>query len=315
MDRHAIDWNGVMTAVVTPFTKAGEIDEEAFRQNIELLIQDGVHGVVICGHTGEFWTLSPSEWRGVFSAAVDQVRRRVTIIGGTSAISTQRVIEMSAYARELGMDGVMITPPYYVLPTAEDIIAHYRAVSDAVDIPIILYNIPHVTGIGLRPDLVLRLADIEHVVAIKESSHEFEVMVDMLRTVGDRMRVFAGYSALRGLPAVSMGVDGFISVADTQVMGREGVDLFTYSVEGRIADARAIQYRCIRLLDALGRAGGTFPAPLKAAMNLVGRPGGYPREPVQPIEGSRLEGLRAALQALGLLEREAVGSDGRTPRS
>jgi len=226
-------------------------------------------------------------------------------------IATAQVIEMTALARELGMDGVMITPPYYVLPTPADIVAHYQAVSDAVDIPILLYNIPHVTGVDLTPELVLRLAEIDHVGAIKESSHDFMPLVAMIKTVGDRLRVFAGYSALRGLPAVSMGVDGFISVADTQVMGREGVDLFMFAREGKIAQARAIQYRCIRLIDALNRVNGTFPAPLKAAMNLVGRPGGYPRDPIQPLTAGQQQMLRGTLQELGLVEPPVAAGEAR----
>lgn len=311
MDRRDIKWTGTMTALVTPFTRDGQVDEDAFRRNIELLIQDGVHGVVVTGHTGEFWSLTPDEWKGLFRTAMDQVRGRVTVIGGTTAIATRQVIELSAHARELGMDGVMFTPPYYVLPTPADTLAHYQAVSDAVDIPILIYNIPHVTGIDLPPDLLLRLSEIEHVVAVKESSHDFMPLIETMKAVGDRLCVFAGYSALRGLPAIAMGVDGFISVADTQVMGREGVELYTLSREGKIEEARAIQYRCVRLIEALNRSQGTFPAPLKAAMNLVGRPGGYPHDPVRPLTSAQEERLSAALRELNLIGREMVASDGR----
>jgi 4-hydroxy-tetrahydrodipicolinate synthase len=311
MDRHDIKWTGTMTALVTPFTRDGQVDEDAFRRNIELLIQDGVHGVVVTGHTGEFWSLTVDEWKALFRAAMEQVRGRVTVIGGTTAIATRQVIEMSAYARELGMDGVMFTPPYYVLPTPTDIIAHYQSVSDAVDIPILIYNIPHVTGVNVTTELLLRLSDIERVVAVKESAHDFMPLIEMVRAVGDRIRVFAGYSALRGLPAIAMGVDGFISVADTQVMGREGVDLFTLSREGKIEEARAIQYRCVRLIEALNKTQGTFPAPLKAAMNLVGRPGGYPHDPVLPLTPAQAERLSATLRELNLIGREMVASDGR----
>ena len=313
MDRHDINWSGTITALVTPFTREGELDEPAFRRNIELLIQDGVHGVVVTGHTGEFWALTQDEWKRLFRAAMDQVRGRVTVIGGTTAIATAQVIEMTALARELGLDGVLITPSYYVLPTPADIVAHYQAVSDTVEIPIMLYNIPHVTGVDLTPDLVLRLAEIDHVVAVKESSHDFMPLVAMIKTVGDRLRVFAGYPALRGLPAVSMGVDGFISVADTQVMGREGVDLFTFAREGKIAQARTIQYRCIRLIDALNQVNGTFPAPLKAAMNLVGRPGGYPRDPIRPLSADQQQVLRHTLEELGLGEVPVTAGEARGP--
>jgi 4-hydroxy-tetrahydrodipicolinate synthase len=304
MDRNDINWEGTYPALVTPFTRDGQVDEQAFRQNIELLIQDGVHGVIVTGHTGEFWALTPKQLRSLFFAAVDQVKGRVTVIGGTTAISTAKVIELTSYAHESGMDGVMFTPPYYVLPTPDDTFKHFEAVSNAVDIPILLYNIPHVTGVHITPDLALRLADIDNVVAIKESTLEFMPTVNMIMTVSDRLRIFAGYTAIRGLPALAMGVDAFVSVTDTQVMGKEGVDLYYASKAGRIEEARRIQYRCIRLQTVLGQVNGTFPAPLKAAMNLVGRPGGYPADPASPIAEDQIPKLRKVLTELGILSKE-----------
>jgi 4-hydroxy-tetrahydrodipicolinate synthase len=295
MNHGKVDWKGCLVAAVTPFAKDGALDDKAFAKNVALLVDEGVHGIVPCGCTGEGWALTPDERVRLFRIAVDVVGKRVPVIAGTGTISTKAVINLSLEAKAAGAAGVMILPPYYCMVGRREIIAHYRAISDAIRHPILVYNVPRRTGFNLTPDVVEELAEIEWVVAIKESSNDFVQTESTINRVGDRMLVFTGHAAVRGLPAVLMGADGYVSSTETQVMGRDAIAMYDLAVAGRLAEAQAIQMRTLRLEELL-KPIGTFPANLKAAMNLVGRPGGYPREPLMPLLEWEIDQVRHALE-------------------
>jgi len=302
MTKEPREWKGCFAAIVTPFKKNGELDREAFCKNIELLINEGISGIIVSGCTGESWALLDGEKREIFKLAVNQAKDRIIVIGGTGEITTEKTIKISNYAKEAGMDGVMILPPARLLPTPREIIAHYQGVSDAVDMPILLYNIPKRQKVDLFPELVSKLADIKNVVAIKESSNDYMRVLEDIRLTGDRIRVFTGHSALRGVPSVLMGAVGWVSSVETQIMGKEAIDMFNLVEEGEIEKAREIQYRCIALDQGLGGGkAGPFPAYLKYAMNLVNRPGGYPRKPRLPLTQQQEQHVQAVLQELKLL--------------
>jgi len=296
------EWKGCFCAVVTPFKENGELDREAFCKNIELLITEGIHGVIVSGCTGESWALLDGEKREIFKLAVDQAKGRITVIGGTGEITTKKTIKISNYAKEAGMDGVMILPPARIIPNSREIIAHYQAVSDAVDIPILLYNIPKRQGVDLFPELVNKLADIKNVVAIKESSNDYMRVLDDIRLSGNKIRVFTGHSALRGVPSVLMGAVGWVSSVEAQIMGKEAIEIFNLVEKGELEKAKRIQYRCITLDRGLGSGqAGPFPAYLKYAMNLRNRPGGYPRKPRLPLTKQEKEYVQLVLHQLNLL--------------
>lgn len=302
MARNAKEWRGCFIAVVTPFKEDGDLDRDAFCENIELLINEGTHGVIVLGCTGESWGVSDEEAKELFNITVNQAKGRITVIGGTGQMTPDATIKLTKYAKEAGMDGVMILPPVKVLPSPREIIAYYQAVSDAVDIPILLYNIPKRQGVDLVPDLVSKLADIKNVAAVKESSADYIRVLDDIRLSGDRIRIFTGHSAERGVPSIIMGAVGWVASTDPQIMGKEAIEMFNLVEQGEIEKARKIQYRCLALQQGLrGGQCGTFPAFVKYAMNLRKRPGGYPRRPILPLTEQEKQNVQEVLCQLNLL--------------
>lgn len=300
MDRTSVNWKGNLCAVVTPFNRDGSIDEAAFTRNIELLVEEGVDGVVIAGCTGEFWSLSDEERIHLFGLA-----RKATdkvVIGNVSSIRTSASIGFANAAKDRGLDGIMLTPPYYAKPSPREIVHHYKQVSDAVEVPILLYNIPSRQAVAPSVELIGELADIDNVVAIKQSASDFQTVVDTLDLVQDRILVLPGHSVDRGLPCLVMGADGYVSSVEPQAMGAEAISLYRLAVAGEMDEALRVQKRCIALDKAIHGDVGTFPASLKAAMNLRGRPGGHPREPFLPLTNEQERTLANLLNRLGLLD-------------
>lgn len=300
MNDGKVEWRGSYVAVVTPFTKDGDLDEPAFRRNIDILLSEGADGIVLSGCTGESWALTPDERVRLFRAAIEMVGGVVFVIVGTGGVSTEGVIELSRRAKEAGAAGVMILPPYYCMAGRREVIEHYRAISEAVRHPILLYNIPRRTGFNLTPDVLQEIVEIEWVVAIKESSNDFIQTVATIQAVGDRIEVFTGHSAERAIPALVMGAKGFVSSMESQIMGREAIAMDALVRAGRLDEARVVQHRALRLDQQMRRV-GTFPANLKAAMNLLGRGGGYPRRPLLPLTPAEVEQVQHVLTGLGLV--------------
>jgi 4-hydroxy-tetrahydrodipicolinate synthase len=297
MNKGKVDWRGAYVAVVTPFTADGEIDEAAFRKNIEFLLDEGADGIVVSGCTGESWSLDPDERVRLFKLALGVVGKKAPVIAGTGGVSTRGVIELSRRAKELGTAGVMILPPYYCMAGRREVIAHYQAISDAVRHPILLYNIPRRVGFNLTPDVLDELVQVDWVVAIKESSGDFIQVEATILEVGDRITVFAGHSAERAVPALVMGAEGFVSSMESQVMGREALEMYALVRRGDLKRASAVQLRTLDLDESMRKV-GTFPANLKAAMNLLGRTGGYPRPPILPFTPAQLDEVRGILDRL-----------------
>lgn len=297
MNNGKVDWQGSYVAVVTPFRTDASIDEPAFRRNIEFLLAEGTDGIVVSGCTGESWSLTPEERVRLFRAAVDAVNGRAPVIAGTGGVSTDAVVELSRQARGAGAAGVMVLPPYYCMAGRREVLEHYRAISDGARHPILIYNIPRRTGFNLTPDVLDEVVGIEWVVAIKESSNDFIQTQATIRDVGDRITVFSGHSAERGVPAVLMGAKGFVSSMESQVMGGEAIRMYDLAKSGRLEEARRTQLRTLALDQAMRRV-GTFPANLKAAMNLLGREAGVPRRPLLPLTPSELEAVNQVLANL-----------------
>ena len=300
MNDGKVDWTGNFPAVITPFANGGEIDEARFLENIELLVSEGADGVIVSGSNGESWALEPGERLRLFGIAADLMKGRVPVIAGTGGIITGRVAELTVAAKEAGADGAMIMPPYYAMVNRKEVVAHYRAVSDASRLPIMLYNTPAATGVDLTADLCAELADIDYVVAVKQSVPDFVAFADTVDAVGDRIRVFTGSSGKRGLAAVAVGCVGFVSSEEPHLMGEEGIALWRISASGQIHEARRLQARILKLKNALGPI-GTAPAAMKTAMNILGRPGGHVRRPLLDLDDAETERVRAALGDLGLL--------------
>jgi 4-hydroxy-tetrahydrodipicolinate synthase len=303
MNDGKVSWRGSFPAIVTPFRADGSVDEDLYLENIDLTVREGAHGIVIGGHNGESPLMETAERIRLFEIAVPKVAGRIPVICGSGHVRTETTIEMTEAAKALGAVGVMIETPYYMTPADEDVVAHYRAVSDAVEIPILVYNNPRRTGCYVGVKLLEALAEVEQVVAIKDSAGDFLQIVEFIRAAAGRIEIFVGPARLFGFPAVAMGAKGFVDGLP-QIMGREAYDLFNLAEAGRMGEARELQYRCYAMGEAIYKnvKNYTYPATLKAAMNVLGRPGGLPRPPLRPLDEAAMQILRRDMAAIGLLE-------------
>ena len=301
MDRNSIDWSGVFPAMTTPFDDDDKIDEKEFAASVDRLIDAGANGFVVAGCTGEFWTLSHEERERYYSLAVEAVAGRVTLVVGTGAVTVDETVKLTNMAYKAGADGVLILPPYFVKLTDDEIFAHYRDVVSQTRIPILLYNIPGNAVNALSPSLVRRLADLDTIVAVKESSGDWNNFYATLITVADKLRVFCGPSSIFGAPAVELGAEGFIDCFPN-VWTDGGRPLYEAAKNGDRKRAAELQRTGRQLTDLFTSDGRTLYPATKAAMDLLGFPGGgRPRPPLRSTEGKQLEGLRNGLVELGLL--------------
>ncbi|QBK30891.1 dihydrodipicolinate synthase family protein [Roseitalea porphyridii] len=301
MDRNSIDWFGPLPALTTPFDTQGNIDETSFGDNVERLIAAGSTGFVVAGCTGEFWSLSAAERERFYKLAVEIVDGRVTVIVGTGAVTADETVRFTKMAEMAGVDGVLVLPPYFIKLTDDEIYAHYEEVSKRTEAPILLYNIPANAVNALSPDLVARLADIDNVVAVKESSGDWNNFYKTLIAAKDKIRVFCGPSSIYGVPAATLGADGFIDCFPN-VWADGGRPLYDAAMAGDTGKAATLQATGRRLTDLFTSEGRTLYPATKAAMDMLGFPGGgTPRKPLQPLTGEQRTGLERGLAELGLL--------------
>ncbi len=307
MDKNSIDWIGPTPALITPFDADGNIDEAAYRRNVELCIGYGLTALLPNGCTGEFWAQTIEERKRVIEICVDAAGGRVPVIAGTGAIRTPEVIELTEHAKDAGCVGVMILPPFFVKPSADDIVAHYQTVSDAVDIPIMLYNIPANAVNALVPELVDRLADIDNVVAIKESSADFNNFYKTMQVAGDRIHVILGPTTLYGAVAFALGSAGYVDTSPN-FWGEESVEFFNAARDGNMDRALELQAKALKIRDLVNGNGRNMYCSTKAIMNMLGLPGGYPRLPLRPLGEPHLTELRKGIESLGLAAPKAAAA-------
>ena len=301
MDRSSIDWEGPMVAVVTNFGQRGEIDEKAFSINVERMFDNRATGIVVGGCTGEFWALSHEERRQLFHLGVKAAQGRGNVIVGTGAVTAKETIQLTQEAERAGCDGALILPPYFVKLTDDEIFHHYETISAAVNLPIILYNIPANAVNSITPKLAARLAELDQVVAIKESCGDWNHFYATLIGVRSRLRVFCGPSSLYGAPAVALGADGTIDCFPN-LWAPGGMDLFYSAEAGRLEESKALQITGKKLTELFTSGGRTLYPSTKAAMDLLGYPGGAPRQPLKPLGEQAIQELKAGLIALELLK-------------
>nr|WP_315475128.1 dihydrodipicolinate synthase family protein [uncultured Sandarakinorhabdus sp.] len=301
MDRNSVNWSGPMPAVTTPFHDDGRIDEAAFAANLEGLIAAGATGFVVGGCTGEFWALSHEERKRLFDVAYEAIAGRVTLIAGTGAVSVEETVALTRHAEAAGCDGALILPPYFVKLSDDEIFAHFADVTAQIGLPVVLYNIPGNAVNAITPALAARLADLERVVAIKESSGDWNNYYGTFLAVHERLRVYCGPSSVFGVPAVQLGADGTIDCFPN-VWQRGGLDLYFAAKAGETEKAAELQAMGRRLTDLFTSEGRTLYPATKAAMDMMGLPGGgTPRRPLRKLTGAPLKGLEAGLKTLGLL--------------
>jgi 4-hydroxy-tetrahydrodipicolinate synthase len=289
-------FKGAITALITPF-RDGEIDETALRELVEWQIQSGIDGLVPCGSTGESATLTHAEHEQVIRITIEQARRRVPVIAGTGSNSTAEAIRLTAFAREAGADGALLISPYYNKPTQEGIFRHYRMIAAAVDLPLIVYNIPGRTGSNITPETFARLCEIRNVVGVKEASGSMDQNSDIRRLCGDRLTILSGDDPLT-LPLMALGAKGVISVI-SNVMPRETHELVAAALAGDFERARNLHYAMLPLMRALFLE--TNPIPVKQALAFMGRSSPELRMPLTQMSAPAAEKLRAVMKEMKLL--------------
>ena len=289
-------FEGVLTALVTPF-RDGAVDERALTELVELQIAAGVEGVVPCGSTGEAATLSHAEHQRVVEVAVAAARGRVHVLAGTGSNNTVEAIQLTQHAKEAGADGALLISPYYNRPTQDGIVAHYTEIARRTSFPLVVYNIPGRTGSNVLPSTIARLAEVDQIVGVKESSGDMNQISHVIASVPDSFAVLAG-DDWATLPMLALGGKGVISTIGNVAPG-EVVDLVRAFRAGDIERARSVHYRLLPLIDALFCE--TNPIPVKAALAMRGLIHEELRLPLLPISNGNRERLQAVLKELGLL--------------
>ncbi len=290
------DWSGCGTALVTPFTAGGAVDEPRVRALAARQIEGGVHFLVPCGTTGESPTLSAGEHRRVVELVVDTAAGRVPVLAGAGGYDTRAVIGQAQEMQRAGADGILSVTPYYNRPTPEGLFQHYRAIADSVPLPIVVYNVPGRTGCNVDPATLCRLAELPNIVGVKEASANMGQMCEICRAVPDGFNVLSG-DDLFTVPLMAVGGAGVVSVASNEVPG-EMARLVSAARAGDFAAARRLHTRLLPLMQINFIEAN--PIPVKAAMAHLGLLDLHYRLPMVPPQPASLEQIVRVLEKLGV---------------
>lgn len=288
-------FKGMATAMVTPMTPEG-VDYEALGRFIDFQLSQGINALVAVGTTGESATLSPEERKEVIRFTIDRVAGRVPVIAGTGTNNTQHAIDYSISAAREGADALLVVTPYYNKATQNGLIAHFTAIADKVDKPIILYNVPSRTGCNLLPATVEKLAEHPNIAAIKEASGNMSQVVELFARCGDKIDMYSGEDGLT-VPILSMGGKGTISVL-SNVLPKEAVAMTDAFFAGNVAKAAQDQCKYLNLINLLFCE--VNPIPAKAAVSAMGFGKEYIRLPMTPMEPENRAKLLAEMRRLGV---------------
>jgi 4-hydroxy-tetrahydrodipicolinate synthase len=288
---------GCGTAMVTPFTSQGAIDESALRALIDWQIDEGIHFLVPCGSTGEAATMTIEEHRRVVEVTVEQVKGRVPVVAGAGSNDTAKAIALSTLMKETGATHLLHTSPMYNKPPQRGIVAHYRAIADAVDLPIVVYNVPGRTGSNIEAKTTIEMAAIEGIHAVKEASGNLNQIADVIRGRPKGFVVLSGDDELT-LPVMALGGEGIISVVSNAVPGPMS-QLCERMKAGDLAGAREIHMRLLPWMRAAFIESNPMPA--KAALAMLGRIKNVLRLPLVPMSESHGDAVRSALKTAGAL--------------
>ena len=288
-------FTGAATAIITPLTKDG-VDYEAFGKLIDWQIEQGIDALVICGTTGEGSTLSDDEHREVLEFAVKRAAGRVPMIAGTGSNDTAYAIELTRHACEIGYDAMLVVTPYYNKATQKGLIAHYTAIADASTKPIIVYNVPSRTGVGVQPATYAKLAEHPMIGAIKEANGNISSIVETAALVGDKLTIYSGNDD-QIVPILACGGKGVISVLSNVVPAETSLMCKKF-FEGDVAGAMKMQCKYLPLTNALFSE--VNPIPVKAAMAAMGYCENYVRLPLTTMEPAHEEVLRQCMRDVGI---------------
>lgn len=289
-------FSGSLVAIVTPFRNS-RVDERALGELIEFQIANGTDGIVPCGTTGESATLTHHEHQQVVAFTVEAVNGRVPVIAGSGSNSTDEATTLTKHAKTIGADAALLITPYYNKPTQEGLFQHYKAVAQAVDLPLVLYNIPGRTSVNMLPSTVARLTALPNIVAIKEGSGSVGQVCDLLTLCEDRITVLSGDDALT-LPMMAVGAKGVITVT-ANLVPAEMAALVDAAMAGRFDEARSWHYKLYRLFAALFYE--TNPIPVKEGLAMMGKIDGELRLPLCPMASENRTKLSQVLKDYNLI--------------
>ena len=290
-------FKGMATAMVTPMTPTG-VDYDALARFIDFQLESGINALVAVGTTGESATLTPDERKAVIRFTAKRVAGRVPVIAGTGTNNTEHVLDFTRCACDDGADAVLVVTPYYNKATQKGLIAHYEAVADASEKPVILYNVPSRTGCNLLPATVATLAEHPNIAAIKEASGCMAQVVEIFARCGDKLDVYSGEDGLT-VPMLSMGGAGCISVL-SNVVPHQAVAMTDKFFSGDVAGAAALQCQLLPLINALFSE--VNPIPAKAAVSAMGFGQEHLRMPLSPMEPENRAVLYEQMRKLGVLK-------------
>lgn len=288
-------FKGSGVAIITPFNENG-IDYEKLRELLEWHIKDSTDAIVICGTTGEATTMTEKEKKDAIKFTVDVVNKRIPVIAGTGGNNTNTSIEMSLYAESVGVDGLLVITPYYNKTNAEGLLMHFKAINDAVKTPIILYNVPSRTNMNITPETLLKLSELNNVVAIKEASGDMSQVARMKALCGDKIDIYSGNDD-QIIPILSLGGIGVISVA-ANIIPKTVHDMCDLYLKGDCFKATKIQLEYLELMNNLFIE--TNPIPVKTAMNVIGMNVGELRLPLYKMNDKNKETLVNTLKKYNL---------------
>jgi 4-hydroxy-tetrahydrodipicolinate synthase len=289
-------FTGVGTALVTPFTRAGTVDEAAVKRLARRQVDAGVHFLVPCGTTGESPTLSTDEKRRIVELVVAEANGRVPVLAGAGGYDTREVIHAAGEMGKAGADGLLSVTPYYNKPTQEGLFQHYQAIAESTPLPIVLYNVPGRTGCNIEPATVARLAGIKNIVGVKEASGNMTQMAEVCQSVPADFIVVSGDDAMT-VPLMAIGGRGIISVASNEIPA-EMAHMVETAERGDFAAARALHQKLLPLL--LVNFVESSPGPVKFAMAAMGLCDEIYRLPMVPIKDTSKQKVLAVLKELGL---------------
>ena len=296
----ARELRGILSAMCTPFTTdGGKLDEEALRDLVEGTVKAGVHGLIPCGSTGEFAALSTDERKRATAIVLEQARGRVPVAPHVGSTSTAVAVDLATHAERVGADAVMAVNPFYEPMSLDEVYGYFKTLSDAINIPLMVYNLPAATGMNLRPDFLARMArEIKNVRYVKDSSGDLSQVSELLYKYGQDVTVFNGWDTIT-FSGLALGSKGSVWGA-VNVMPKQCADLFNLIESERLVDARALWERMWPAMQFLVTEG--YVASVKAGANLIGFRVGKPRPPIRPLSAQKTDELKGLLITAGAIK-------------
>jgi 4-hydroxy-tetrahydrodipicolinate synthase len=289
---NGLDFGRILTAMVTPFDEQLNIDWEQVDRLVDYLIENGSEGIVVAGTTGESPTLTKEEKLQLFERVVVRAKGRAKVIAGTGSNNTKESIELTKKAESTGVDGVMLVVPYYSRPSQEGLYQHFKAVAESTHLPVMLYNVPHRTGMNLTADVVIRLSQVPNITSIKEASGNLSQIATIIEHTPDDFYVYSGDDGLT-LPILAIGGHGIVSVA-SHVIGLEMKEMIEQFFSGNLKAAAKLHRQLLPIFEGLFFTNS--PAPVKAALEFKGINVGGVRLPLMPLNEEQLEFVKSLIK-------------------